>query len=441
MKRMLLLLPVICITIIVDAIPVKLQSPIIPVIWHQIEAKTVSISYIDTIAIPTDYAMMVVYKSVQPDSAQQLWRISRADSIYYSISTHGMATEKSEAIFEPRKDISKPHIYSLQHTIKKDTAYHGIYQLCIGSNDTSVSSDIVMYEAAYFDRSLSQKQSLMFQTYLALKYGITLDMAHYISPAGDTLWNAKRDRIYYHNIKGIGRDSVYDWFSLSSRSFEDSLLIISYNDTIPINTYAIVGDDDGLLDWYSFQNNLAILHRKWRLYITDTLPYVNIMLNKKLLPDVADAPRMVILDEDENIISSVFADSIVGEDYLSYRYNRPYRVTYFSFITDNLQELPLRRNSQRHSYTEGSDDGSLDIKISVSPNPTSGKYTLDISLPEKTDICLLIHTSTGKIADSIKLSGACAYKYKGEMPSAGLYLITIISSDGETLATKELIVY
>ena len=66
-----------------------IQQPIQPTLWHQSDTAIISPSFTDTIAPPTSYTMMMVYQTLQPATPQQLWRISRTDSVFYAITTHG----------------------------------------------------------------------------------------------------------------------------------------------------------------------------------------------------------------------------------------------------------------------------------------------------------------------------------------------------------------
>lgn len=223
-------------------------QPIMPTLWHQPDTVIISPALTDTIAPPTSYTMVMVYQTLQSDTPQPLWKISRSDSISYTVTTHGLSQERTKPSAHTTVARSTPAIYTLQHTLRTDTAYHGIYQLHTGAIAPD-SSQIVLYEAAYFDSRLTKRQSLMFQTYLAIKYGITLDNATYISTRGDTLWHPKTDKIYYHRLQGIGTDNVYPLNAKHSASLEDSLLRVFTASPLPANTYAIVGDDDAPLHW------------------------------------------------------------------------------------------------------------------------------------------------------------------------------------------------
>ena len=435
------------------------RQPAQPTLWHQSDTAIVSPAFTDTIAPPTSYTMMMVYQTLQPATPQQLWRISRTDSVFYAITTHGLSTERIQPSPRNNPPRTTPTIYTLQHTLRPDTAYRGIYQLHTGAT-ASDSSQIALYEVAYFDSRMTKRQSLMFQTYLAIKYGITLDNAPYLSTRGDTLWHPKADKTYYHRLQGIGTDTIYHLYATHSTSLEDSLLNIFTTDPLPINTYALVGDDDVPLGWSPYENGYALLQRTWLLRTTDTLPDICIALNKDHLPDAPDTLAMILLNTDGDITQTVYPDSTNVANQLCYTIPHPVRHTLFSFqATDN--ETPRHQiqknnkgnnNSNKDNKNRSNDNNDNndnnenyenygDCAISLTPNPTHGEYLFSISLPQEADFGVTIHDPTGKVLTRQPLTGATDYRHSGFLPVAGMYLFSLYTPDGELLTTRELLVY
>ena len=427
------------------------QLPIQPTLWHQSDTAIISPSFTDTIAPPTSYTMMMVYQTLQPATPQQLWRISRTDSVFYAITTHGLSTERIRPSVRNNPPRTTPTIYTLQHTLRQDTAYRGIYRLHTGAT-VSDSSQIALYEVAYFDSRLTKRQSLMFQTYLAIKHGITLDNAPYLSTRGDTLWHPKADKTYYHRLQGIGTDTVYHLNAKHSKSLEDSLLRIFTPNILPINTYALVGDDDVPLGWSPYENGYALLQRTWLLRTTDTLPNICIALNKDNLPDAPDTLALILFNADGDITQTIYPDSTNAADQLCYTISRPATYTWFSFLTTD-NETPHRHQVQKNN--KGNNNNDKDNKnrnnkndenngtyaISLTPNPTHGEYVLSISLPQVADLVLTIQAPTGKVVTRQPLTGATGYRHSGFLPVAGMYLFSLYTQDGELLTTRELLVY
>lgn len=416
------------------AVTQKNLLPIQPNLWYKPDSVLFNPCVIDSIDSPTKYTVIMVYQTLQPDTAQPLWKISQENGIFYEINTQGLSLKEGTQTIGKSLKTSKPCIYTMQHCIESDTAYHKMDKLFIGANDNTRSSQINLYEFAYFDTRLKHRQLLMFQTYLALKYGITLDHSHYISTTGDTLWNAKTDALYYHNIKGFGKDDVYNFSTTENVSLEDSIISILYTDTLPNNTYALVGHDEGTLEWHAYEGNTTMLQRTWLLRLTGILPSIRICLVQDKIAEIDNTSILVILNEDNEIIQCFSPDSIDSEQHVYYTYTNPTTRSYFSFVSSQENINPKRQVSNKEFATPSS-------AINLAPNPTHGLFTLSIDLPAEENLLLTIQDPTGKIILHQTFYGISQFQYKGDISTKGTYLITTRTIQGKILSTKELIVY
>lgn len=112
--------------------------------------------------------------------------------------------------------------------------------------------------AAYRDR---------IESYLALKYGLTLDNggADYVDGQGSAVWSSVANAVYGKRITGIGRDSGSTLNQRQSKSADEGALVTlaadsairESNQAIPSgtlndNAYLIFGDNDGAVDYQTF---------------------------------------------------------------------------------------------------------------------------------------------------------------------------------------------
>lgn len=448
MKRLIFIIVFFTVSLSISSKSYSVREAMLPIAWVLPDTCIISPSYCDTVSSASEYTMMMVYKTLKPDTAQQLWRISRQDSTFYAITTHGLYTEKTPLSPRDRKpQLSlQPCIYTMHHTMASDTAYQGNRQLCIGIDTPTDSTQIVLYEAAYFPTTLSRSQSLMFQTYLALKHGITLNKAHYLSTMGDTLWNAITDKRYYHHIKGIGSDSVYNFYSQKSSSLEDDVLTISCAEQMPYNTYALLGDNNAGLVWYTYENTTVMLQRTWKIRTTNNLQSLVVSLNSDKIGEKADTLSLVLLNAEEEILQTILPDSIDRDNNICYTIAPSANQIYFSFIGTEAKPDSSRKSSKANNtlcQTEREKDElqTDDVKVTLYPNPTRGEYVLDIILSQPTDIILSIQAPTGKAILQQKLTSNSSYRYSGNLYTKGVHLFSIYSSDVRLLSTIELLVY
>lgn len=98
-------------------------------------------------------------------------------------------------------------------------------------NSTSAYTDAQYQQDAFkgfspefliFDRLLSSTECNKFETYLAIKYGISLDKS-YISPHGNIIWNYAINQNYNNRITGYGReDAIGLYQKISTTSYEEA---------------------------------------------------------------------------------------------------------------------------------------------------------------------------------------------------------------------------
>ncbi|MGB0933849.1 MAG: T9SS type A sorting domain-containing protein [Lishizhenia sp.] len=143
------------------------------------------------------------------------------------------------------------------------SASSGAYGLTIGYNPSSSSSSYIGYinEIIFFDRDLSDNEMTRVNSYLAIKFGATLDNSNggtngdYLSSNSTTLWDASDQPDYHNDVIGIGRDDNQGLNQKQSHSFDDSLrlyidnLETSNNDNSGVfsasNTFILIGRNTG----------------------------------------------------------------------------------------------------------------------------------------------------------------------------------------------------
>ena len=182
----------------------------------------------------------------------------------------------------PADRITGPVIQSyFQHNL--DTNQNS-YLLWLGSRPAQPTIPVEPYsgklgEWMLFDRVLTPSERQRIDSYLAIKYGLTLDQStpkNYLNAEGEVIWDARSMLDYSHRIAGIGRD---DKSGLNSRQATSSLMpglpVVSVgrlqssnaenHRTLTDRSFFIWGDDDGPVLWETAnQNGMDKLKRTWR---------------------------------------------------------------------------------------------------------------------------------------------------------------------------------
>lgn len=115
-----------------------------------------------------------------------------------------------------------------------------------------------MSEIILYNRSLSLVERQKIESYLALKYGVSLDQAiaqNYLASDGSVIWSAAANTSYKNNITGIGRDDASGLIQKQSRNISTSeygnLLYMGLGSIAPTNqtNAASFTNDKSFLLW------------------------------------------------------------------------------------------------------------------------------------------------------------------------------------------------
>ena len=270
-----------------------------PEIWYRPDSLIV-IPQEDSVLWTDEYTIFSVVRSTNNES-ECLWSFKESDTVAVAVLTNGIYSTKTGTIRSNNaRDFSKWCIFSYHRGIILDINKQ--YKLSLGEQYVytdsmavdALHSKIEMEEFAYFKGNVPKLNANAFQSYLALKYGVTLDYAPYISSTADTLWHPVFDEDYYHRVKGIGHDTILNWFNLVSHSKEDSLLYIQ-SDTLLPNEYVIFGDNDAPLYWQKDFDNDYILQREWRLRRFTSQPNnIMVVLQLAAFDESVDSIQMIL---------------------------------------------------------------------------------------------------------------------------------------------------
>ncbi|MBS1566079.1 MAG: hypothetical protein JST39_16970, partial [Bacteroidetes bacterium] len=227
-----------------------------------------------------------------------------------------------------------------------------------GEASSSAIAEVITYNSTLTDADVNKVE-----TYLAIKYGITLSQSttftrpagptNYTLSDGTTAWNAAANNGYGHNITGIGRDDGSALLQMQSKSVHDSALVTLYNGVggglFPAmnkdntngfandKSFLLIGDNglDRNLAVCLFNGKMARMNRIWKVQKTGVVNTVTIAA------DAADInPAVKNLLVSSSPLFPAAATTLVplqqagGKLYaeLSFSTN-----SYFTFATDSLK--------------------------------------------------------------------------------------------------------
>ena len=298
--------------------------------------------------------------------AECLWSFAENDTISAAVLTKGIYTPTTGKLLSRNPhDFSRWCVFSYHSGIYADSTKQRTLRLgeqivFVDSVTTdTLPAQVEIEEIAYFHGNVPRLTSNAFQTYLALKYGVTLDYAPYISQLGDTLWHPEYDEEFYHHVVGVGNDTVRHWSSHISKSKEDSLFVI-HTDTLMPNEYIIMGDDNGSLDWERDFDDTYYIERTWRIKrVASQSKTITLALRLPALGSSTDSLRLAVTDAAGILVQTVASDSIVQDSMCYFTLNMTAPVMQFR-IKDMLSH-EINSAHENADHIQGDNDSDTNI--------------------------------------------------------------------------------
>lgn len=130
--------------------------------------------------------------------------------------------------------------------------------------NTEIGYRTDLLELIYYPRNLTQTQQQKVQTYLSIKYGISLlGIADYISSEDIKVWDAKENEMYNNRVTGIGQDVAMGLNQKQSGNAQKEGLFIGFGTFEPsnkANTYPLT--DQSYLMWGDNNGSIQFLRDK-----------------------------------------------------------------------------------------------------------------------------------------------------------------------------------
>ena len=387
---------------------------------------------LDSIPYFEEYTAIVVYHAMGASNEKQVWQLYFSDSNQCGLTTrsihHGKTTIQYSEDNRPG-----PIINTLQQTspIEADSTLTHC-RLVLGASD-SMTTHIKVAELMYFEGKSGMGLLRRVQSYLAIKYGVTLGPVNYTDGYGNILWRYNDNKKYHNRITGVGIDSTYGLVQMKSASECDSSIITLYADSLMQGRFCLLGDNNGALEFIQDTlSNIEYLSRIWKVNQTlgnnvwDTTHY-GIAVDTLLLP--ANCDSLVLIANDEYYYPDSIADGKLYYNNIVFANDSTFMVLARGrLLWNKIQE----KSKQSTSYI----DELARISTQVYPNPSSGHYTIDID--GASEVTVRIHNNLGKELVSYYDKEKSHYSFTGTLPANNVYYVTITTEQGSQ--TTKLIV-
>jgi hypothetical protein len=450
------------------------QDSVVLLNFHSVKSFTESVSPLQMphdISRSSRLTVIVVFHSQDTVSEHGIWSVFRGGEQVTGLTDRRLLRQNSEYVY-PVKRRGIPLINTSMQSFSKIRAAADSNHFELGaallpdSTFSSFSGDIA--ECLVFDRFLKRAEALKFETYLAIKYGVTLIESDYVSSSGAVLWNYEENKKYSNGIAGLGKDNV---LGLNQKqgcsSEEDGLLTISVgafsqlnrdNDYVLHNEDFIVwGHNEGGLVFEPVlgSDTQLLLARKWLIQSTYTAQRAIFPTTIKfLIPEqYRDSSRLYYLAIDRSGTGDFTSKSVEyiaseridsdgyiyftdilwdadgsGKDVFSFSYN--------AVLEDDEPDVEMEKEISKESDKQTNRD-KKEVSAETAypsyilyPNPTTGHYRLEADFPEITSVILRVCTPNGVVLETRKDAGKTQYIFDGYIEVQGSYLLEIESIFG-----------
>lgn len=191
------------------------------------------------------FTLFIVYHPTDTLQEKIIWSLENEHYLELASTTNRMADleqGKYMNYLNTKKDLPRINTY-FQH--KKDNfQFAQNNKLHLGKQPTTSNLPVQSFkgmipELILFDRILSPKELIKIESYLAIKYGLTLSnnkSIQYVSANNIIIWDSQKDTSFHTNITGVGKDKISGLNQKqSTSSYEPKALTVSIGDIAETN--------------------------------------------------------------------------------------------------------------------------------------------------------------------------------------------------------------
>lgn len=219
-----------------------------------------------------DYSLLVVFKS---DTEAELPILTLCRSNKNTFITNKSIHSDKDIVYK-KVDSKKGILLSYTSSVHSGRKNNGIKLEKFYGDDSGYQQ---LIEVVFYPRILNAKERNKVETYLSLKYGLSLEgKASYINSSGHVIWDCEKNKPYNNRVTGIGRDDAFPLYQKQSgNALHDGIYIglgeiknknrenenVFLNDT----TFTIWGDNDGttILEKSKSWTYGRVMKRLWKM--------------------------------------------------------------------------------------------------------------------------------------------------------------------------------
>ena len=387
-----------------------------PQVWSKTNK---SISVTDT--LPQNTIGITAFQVVVPSAESENATITSGQTL---VTSRRVAEPSSAQYinFADEATAGVPRIISVRRRLSEaDSTTISTTDFPLSENADSICESIV------YSRMLSNRERQKIDTYLALKYGVTLDQtapSSYVSSDGRVVWDAVTNAEFSHHIFGICNDTVSRLYTRENTSAEEADLLKINADTLPSMSYAILGDDNNSLKYIREEGRPKRLGRTWRVSTTgQTTGTVSIAFDAERIEEafpLEDGEHYWLAIGDTAYKKSAELGSLKAQfDDVPLQNGMT-----FTIVAAKGEDEPIIEETQESK--------SSIYAVAVTPNPTTdGHVNMRVRLREEGSVKVSLYGLNGHQYATESRNGSDFYSVTVTLPSVGVWIATVESGDSK----------
>ncbi|NJB83779.1 T9SS type A sorting domain-containing protein [Wenyingzhuangia aestuarii] len=263
----------------------------------------------------------------------------------------------------------------------------------------------------YQDQTIAPTDISKIETYLAIKYGITIP-GDYVNSAGTTIWSATTNASYHNNVFGLIKDEDSELEQKQSKSANDNgILAISIHGSIATNNnditgtfsdldYLIIGNDGAgsaisLVDAGDGVGNCLksnkTINRNWKVNASGSMSGLTLSFDLSALPDPDNYD--LVIDDD-----GVYTSGIIATETSGVVTGSTLTFTGVTLANGNVFTLTTKERTGEIIYGSGVWFGGSGTGGALSTSDTGKTVQIleDVTLPTSA-LCDCINIGTGTV--------------------------------------------
>ena len=249
---------------------------------------------------------------------------------------------------------------------------NGDLSLGFDSVDDFHSGDVG--ELVIYTGDLTAAEHERIQSYLAVKYGITLD-ANFVHSGGTTIWDATANAAYHNAVTGIGRDDSSVLDQRKSKSVNsDALVTIEHAAAFVADRSLLMwGNNNATKDFVVSAGFNQRMGRVWKVQETNSIGAVTVSI-----PSGTNATKLLVDDDGDFSTGAVEFPLTLAGGALSANVNFN-NGQLFSFagapVVDIVVTTAVDENNGTHDPSQGTGTSLREAIIAANSDPNASTIT------------------------------------------------------------------